>query len=97
MNVYYQKICLSLAFTDASKFFNATLVDFNGAHDWVVVDVIFDAEWMFSLNLRTFVHCIDEVAEAIHEILMGKKMTLSDNSIYCDNFSKFPILSVPLV
>ena len=68
VNIYYKKSFLSLAFTDASKFFNATLIDLDGTHEWIVAWAILNTEWMFSLDLGAFIHGVNEVGEAIHEV-----------------------------
>ena len=54
----------------ASEFFNAALIDFDSTENWVVVWVVFFTEWMVFLNLSAFVHCIDEIDEAIFEIFL---------------------------
>ena len=71
INVYYKMICLVDALTDSSKFFNATLIDFDSTHDWIKVWTIFNTEWMFSLDLGTFIHCIDEVDKTILKVFFG--------------------------
>merc|ERR1719259_449923 len=60
-----KKDCCSETIVDASKFFNAALIDFKGAHEWIISSAIFNTEWMFCLDLCAFIHCIDKVFEAI--------------------------------
>ena len=86
-------ICLIHAWTDSSKFFNATLIDFDSAHDWIEVWSIFNTEWMFSLDFCTFIHCIDEIDEAILKVFFG----LNDpdfNEFTLYNFLEIPITMI---